>query len=215
MPTEKYDQDEILKQMASEAVRQQERIRTAVRDLTLRALEAREFGVSQIKNVIHQVTEGVNKGLSDKVNTEKLVSDAIAGMDDALLKVVEANKIALSKISEGGANFSDSTIAKTLAELETVEEQFRSGIRHGADAASANIKKQWAVVLDKIPQNQTETGEQVLETLALSGKQAEDVLKATRETGLKLAHTLTQNYATLVSGILMGLTEGMRGKKEN
>jgi len=30
-----------------------------------------------------------------------------------------------------------------------------------------------------------------------------------REAGLKVAHTLAQNYATLVSGVLIGLSEAM------
>jgi hypothetical protein len=34
-------------------------------------------------------------------------------------------------------------------------------------------------------------------------------MKATHEAGLKVAHTLTQNFAALVSGILMGLSEAM------
>lgn len=49
MATQKYDANEILKQMAAEAVKQQPHVRAAVRDLTLSALEAREFGVNQIK----------------------------------------------------------------------------------------------------------------------------------------------------------------------
>lgn len=213
MVTQKYDANEILKQMAAEAVKQQAHVRAAVRDLTLNALEAREFGINQIKSVVHKITEGVNKGLSEKANAEKLISDAVAGMDDALLKVVEANKVALSKLS-GSSSFDDSTVAKVLRELETLEEQFRDGVKRGMEVANAQIKKQWASVLDKIPRNQTEAGEQVLQTLAAQAKQADNSIKATREAGLRLAHTLTQNYATLVSGILMGLTEGMKAQKK-
>jgi hypothetical protein len=144
---------------------------------------------------------------------EKLISDAVAGMDDALLKVVEANKVALSKLS-GSPSFDDSTVAKVLRELETLEEQFCDGVKRGTEVANAQIKKQWASVLDKIPRNQTEAGEQVLQTLAAQAKQADNAIKATRKAGLRLAHTLTQNYATLVSGILMGLTEGMKAQKK-
>jgi hypothetical protein len=134
-------------------------------------------------------------------------------MDDALLKVVEANEVALSKLSDS-SSFDDSMVAKALRELESLEEQFRNGVKKGTETASAQIKKQWASVLDKIPENQTEAGEQVLQTLAEHAKQADRAIKATREAGLKLAHTLTQNYATLVSGILMGLTEGMKAQKK-
>jgi len=213
METQKYDPNEMLKQMAAEAVKQQAHVRAAVRDLTLNALEAREFGINQVKSIVRKIAEGVSSGLGEKSNAEKLISDAVAGMDDALLKVVEANEVALSKLS-GSSSFDDSMVAKALRELETLEEQFRDGVKKGTEAAGAQVKKQWASVLDKIPKNQTEAGEQVLQTLAEHAKQADRAIKATREAGLKLAHTLTQNYATLVSGILMGLTEGMKAQKK-
>ena len=38
-------------------------------------------------------------------------------------------------------------------------------------------------------------------------------MSQSREAGLKVAHTLTQNYATLVSGVLMGLSEAMQHGK--
>jgi hypothetical protein len=53
----------------------------------------RELSLKQINSVVRKVTEGVNVGVGDgKIDVEKALSNALAGMDDALLKVVEANK---------------------------------------------------------------------------------------------------------------------------
>jgi hypothetical protein len=83
--------DEILKLMATEAGKQHEQIRTAVRDLTLEALQMRELSLKQINGVVRNISAGVNAGVGDsKLDTGKALSDALAGMDDALLKVVEA-----------------------------------------------------------------------------------------------------------------------------
>ena len=39
-------------------------------------------------------------------------------------------------------------------------------------------------------------------------------MRSSREAGLKAMHTMTQNYATLVSGVLIGLLEALeQGKK--
>jgi len=39
-------------------------------------------------------------------------------------------------------------------------------------------------------------------------------MRSSREPGLKAMHTMTQNYATLVSGVLIGLLEALeQGKK--
>jgi len=107
--------DEMLKSMAAEAVKQHKQIRTTIRDLTLEALQMRELSLKQINSVVRKVTEGVNVGVGvggGKIDVEKALSDALAGMDEALLKVVEANKVALQKLTEGGASFEESSVKK-------------------------------------------------------------------------------------------------------
>jgi hypothetical protein len=205
--------DEVLKAMVVEAVKQQAQIRSAVRDITLKALQVRELGLGQINNVVRKVTEGVNAGLGDKGDVEKVLADAVAGMDDALLKVVEANQVALTKLTEGGASFEDSSVKKALDELEKLEDRFRDGITQGTQEAGARLTQQWASVLDKIPHGGTDTGERVVQTIAAHAQQVQDAMSQSREAGLKVAHTLTQNYATLVSGVLMGLSEAMQQGK--
>jgi hypothetical protein len=205
--------DEMLKAMVAEVVKQQTQIRSAVRDITLKALQARELGVTQINTVVRNVTEGVNAGLTDKSNIETTLADAIAGMDDALLKVVVANHVALTKLTEGSASFEDSSVKKALDELEKFEDRFRKAIKEGAQEADERVRQQWASILEKIPHGGTDTGQRVMQTLAEHARQAQDALNSSREAGLKAAHTLAQNYATLVSGVLMGLSEAMQHSK--
>ena len=114
MKTATLNSDEMLKTMVAEAVKQQTQIRSAVCDITLKALQARELGLSQINSVVRNVTQGVNAGLGDKGDVEKVLADAVAGMDDALLKVVEANQVALTKLTEGGASFEESSVKRAL-----------------------------------------------------------------------------------------------------
>jgi Family of unknown function (DUF6781) len=205
--------DEMLKAMVAEAVQQQTQIRAAVRDIMLKGLQARELGLNQINSVVSNVTKGVNAGLGDKGNVEKVLADAVAGMDDALLMVVEANQVALAKLTEGGANFEDSGVKKALDELEKLEDKLREGIKQGAQEAGARLKEQWTSIVEKIPQGGTDTGERVVQTIAEHAQQAQDAMNRSREAGLKVAHTLAQNYATLVSGVLMGLSEAMQHGK--
>ena len=204
--------DEMLKSMAAEAVKQHKQIRTTIRDLTLEALQMRELSLKQINSVVRKVTEGVNVGVGGgKIHVEKALSDALAGMDEALLKVVEANKVALQKLTEGGASFEESSVKKGLKELEAFEEKFLDGVKQAAQEAGDRTKEQWKSILDNIPRGGTDTGERVMQTLAAHAQQ--DALTSSREAGLKVAHTLAQNYATLVSGVLMGLSEAMQHGK--
>ena len=157
----------------------------------------------------------MNAGLREQGDVEKVLIDAVAGMDDALLKVVEANQVALTKLTEGGASFEESGVKNALDELEKLEDRFRDGITQGTREAGAHLTQQWASVLDKIPHGGTDTGARVVQTIAGHAQQAQDAMSQSREAGLKVAHTLAQNYATLVSGVLMGLSEAMQHGKPN
>jgi hypothetical protein len=217
MNTPTINTDEMLKSMAAEAVKQHKQIRTTIRDLTLQALQVRELSLKQINSVMRKVTEGVNVGVGEgKIDAEKALSDALTGMDEALLKVVEANKVALHKLSEGGASFEESSVKKGLKELEAFEEKFLDGVKQAARDASDRTKGQWKSILDNIPQGGTETGAQVKETLSAHAREVQAAMRSSRETGLKVMHALTQNYATLVSGVLIGLSEALEhGKPKN
>jgi hypothetical protein len=206
--------DEMLKSMAAEAVKQHEQIRTTIRDLTLKALQTRDLSLEQINGVVRNITAGVNIGVKGKTETQKTLSDALAGMDDALLRVVEANKVALQKLTDGGASFEESSVNKGLKELEAFEEKFLDGVKNAVQSSSDPIKGQWKAILDKIPPGGTETGAQVAETLSARAREAQVAMRSSREAGLKAMHTITQNYATLVSGVLIGLSEALeQGKK--
>ncbi len=205
--------DEMLKSMAAEAVKQHEQIRTTIRDLTLKTLQARDLSLEQINGVIRNITAGVNIGVGDKTDTQQTLSDAFAGMDDALLKVVEANKLALQKLTDGGASFEESSVKKGLKELEAFEEKFLDGVKNAIQSSSDPIKQQWKSILDKIPRGGTETGAQVMETLNERAREAQAAVRSSREAGLKAMHTITQNYATLVSGVLIGLSEAFEQTK--
>ena len=177
----------------------------------------RELSLKQINGVVRKVTEGVNVGVGGgKIDVEKALSDALGGMDEALLKVVEANKVALQKLTEGGASFEELSVKKGLKELETFEEKFLAGVKQAAQEASDRTREQWKSVLDKIPPGGTDTGAQVKETLSAHAREAQAAVRSSREAGLKVMHSLTQNYATLVSGVLIGLSEALEhGKPKN
>ena len=213
MNPSRINPDEMLKSMAAEAVKQHEQIRTTIRDLTLKTLQARDLSLEQINGVIRNITAGVNIGVGDKTDTQQTLSDAFAGMDDALLKVVEANKLALQKLTDRGASFEESSVKKGLKELEAFEEKFLDGVKNAIQSSSDPIKQQWKSILDKIPRGGTETGAQVMETLNERAREAQVAVRSSREAGLKAMHTITQNYATLVSGVLIGLSEAFEQGK--
>ena len=205
------DQDELLKQMASESIRKGEDIRATVRDLTLKALQGRQMTLAQIRDALRTVAEGVNMGAaSSPIDPERLLSDAFAGMDDAMLKAVEANRIALNKLTGNGSSFEQSQMKRALDELERYEDTLLRSVKQASSSANDRVRAQWSTLLKNTKLEGTDTGARVTATLEQYGSQVQNAIRESRAAGLKVAHALTRNYATLVSGVLIGLSEALQ-----
>ena len=209
------DTDEVLKGMARESVKQGENLRSAVREITLNALKSRELTLSEIKRVVRSVSEGVNLGATaSKLDGERVFGEALAGMDDAVLKAVQANHIALQSLSAQGQSMRESHMKKALDELERMEDAFLSSVKDAAKKGSKQIKDQWATVLQRTETKGTETASQIEATLEEFGDRMHEAVKQQRRTALKATEAMAENFTTLANGILIGLTEGLQqGKK--
>ena len=205
--------DQVLKSLASQSIKQGSNVRAAVRNLTLKALQQRELTLAQIEKVLRSVTEGVTLGVAKReIKVEKALSDTVAGMDDALLKAVQASNVALHKLTGEGYDYEDSNLKQALDELERLEDAFLQSIVQATDSASEKIKAPWDRVLERTKRSGTATGTQVTSTIRDYAKRAQAAMREQREMGFKTAHLLTQNFAILASGILIGMSEGLGAK---
>ena len=210
------DTDEVLTGMAREAVKQSENLRTAVRELTLGALRGRELTVREIKRVVKAVTEGVNLGAAtSKIDADQVLGEAFAGMDEAVLKAVQANHLALQQLAAQGQSLRESHMKKALDELERLEDEFVGAVKEATKKGSQQLRNQWATVLQRTETSGTETAAEVERTLEEFGDRMRDAVRQQRRTALKAAEVMAENFTTLASGILIGLTEGLQqGKRE-
>jgi hypothetical protein len=208
--------DEVLKGLARESVKQGENLRSTVRELTLNALRSRELTVREIKRVVKAVTEGINLGAaSSKIDADRVLGEAFAGMDEAVLKAVQANHLALQQLAAQGQNLRESHVKKALDELERLEDEFVGAVKEAAKKGSQQVRNQWATVLQRTGTSGTETAAEVERTLEEFGDRVRESVRAQRRTALKAAEVMAENFTTLASGILIGLTEGLQqGKRE-
>jgi hypothetical protein len=204
------DVDDVLKNMAAESVKRGEKLRTTVRDITLRALQTRELSLGQIKSVLRSVTAGVNIGAAGgKVDVDKVLTDALAGMDAALLKAVQASAIALQQLGLGGEDFEKSKLKKAVDDLDRLEDQFLKTVKQASSNAGEKIKSQWAAILKNTNLGGTETGAQAAATVEAFGQRMQRAMREQRNESVRTAYRLNQNFGTLASGVLIGLTEGL------
>lgn len=210
------DPNELIKSMAAKAVDHAETLRQSVRDLTIRALSSRESTVEQLSNVLQSVTAGVSQGAANsKTDAARVFKDALAGMDDAVVKVVEANQVALKQLAGAGGEFEQSQFKKALDDVKRLEDQFVQAVQRASEAAQPQLKAAWEPVLQQMKVAGSQTGVQAQQVAENFARQFNEQLQASREAAFKAAHMLTQNYATVVSGVLMGLAEAFQENGKN
>lgn len=214
------DQDRIIEMFASAGTSGADQLRNGVQQATLAALQGRELSLKNIRSVLKTVAQAASAGAAQNklpgVDVEALLDQAVAGMDAALLKAVDANRVALQQLVNQGADLREKHLKKALSDLEAMEDSFIGALKKAADAAGTQVSAQWAPVLQKMQAGGTLSGAKAATTAEQFVQQMHTAMRDSRAAGLKAAQTLAESYAALVSGVLIGmsdaLTQGGAGK---
>jgi hypothetical protein len=182
------DAQALVEQFSAASAKQGEALRKAVGEATLKGLQGRELTLKNIKEVVKTVTAAATKGAAANtapaVDVEAMLTKALAGMDGALLQAVEANRRALAQLMDQGATLRDGPLKKAVADIEKMEDGKAAG---------------------------TGTGNKAAATVAELTEQTRAGLHEGRAAGMKAAQALMDSYGALVSGVLIGMGEGLQG----
>ena len=208
------DQEALIHTFAAASAKQGEALRQAVADATLKALQGRELTLQNIRKVVKTVTEAASTGVAQNpagdVDAEGLLTKAMAGIDAALLRTVEANRKALQQFVDQGVGLQEKQLKEALANVEKIEDVFFTTVSKAAQAAGGPLLAPWEHVLGAMRQKGSETGAQANSTVEQLMAQAQSALRDGRATGLRAAEALMQSYSALVSGVLIGMSEGLQ-----
>ena len=211
------DQQALIDQFANASAQQTTQLRQAVYQATLGALQGRELSLKNIRGVLASVTQAAGAGVAKNplagVDAEALLDNAVAGMDDALLKAVEANRVAIQQLVDKGVDLRETHVKKALGEMEKFEDTLLATIKKSAGAMGDPMAGPWGEVLAKLMPGSTQTGAKATgaaEQLTAQLAQMQAAMRETRAASLRAAQTLADSYTALVSGVLMGLSDAMR-----
>lgn len=207
------DQDKIIEMFATASASGSEQVRKGVQQATLAALQGRELSLKNIRSVLKTVAQAASAGAAQNklpgVDVEALLDQAVAGMDAALLKAVDANRVALQQLVNQGADLREKHLKKALSDLEAMEDSFIGALKKAADAAGSQVASQWAPVLEKMQAGGTLSGAKAATTAEQFVQQMHSAMRDSRAAGLKAAQTLAESYAALVSGVLIGMSDAL------
>ncbi len=209
-----FDAQALIDMFAGASAKQGEQLRQAVRQATLGALQGRELTLKNIRDALSSVTKAASAGAAQSglppMDIENMLDSAVAGMDDALLKAVEANRVALQQFADQGVGLQEKQLKKAVDDLEKFEDTLIGVVRKSAEAASAQLGAPWQQVLDKLQAGGTMSGAQASNTAEQLAQQMQSAMRDSRAAGLKAAQALAQSYTALVSGVLIGMSDALQ-----
>ena len=211
------DQDALIAMFSQASAKQGDAVRKAVNEATLRALQGREMTLDNVRKIVKNVTGAASVGLARNpasgLDVEAMLGKAIAGIDGALLQAVEANRKALEQFVSGGVSLSEKPLKEALANVEKMEDVFFAAVSKAGDAAGP-LQGPWANALDAFKTKGSATGAQATEAVQSVLSQAQAMLREGRSTGMRAAQAMLDGYAAMVSGVLIGMSEGLRAGAE-
>ena len=206
------DQDALITMFASAGVKQGEALRKATADATLKALQSRELTLDGVRKVVKTVagaaSMGAAKNAASDVDVEAMLGKALSGIDAALLHAVEANRKAIEQFVSQGVSLGEKPMKEALANIEKMEDTFFDAIAKAGKSAGP-MQAPWDQALAAMKMKGSDTGSEAALTIQGFMAQTQTALRSTRASGMRAAQAMLDNYAALVSGVLIGMSEGM------
>ena len=210
------DQDALITMFAEAGAKQGEALRKAVASATLQALQGRELTLDSIKKVVKTVAGAASMGAArnpaSPVDVEAMLGKALAGIDSALLQAVEANRKALEQFVSHGVGLGEKPMKDALANIEKMEDTFFGAVAKASKTAGP-LQAPWEQALAALKIKGSDTGAQATQTVESLLAQAQTTLRDTRASSMRAAQVMLDSYASLVSGVLIGMSEGLQGGK--
>ncbi|MDR7149827.1 hypothetical protein J2W49_001782 [Hydrogenophaga palleronii] len=211
------DQDALITQFSQATARQGEALRKAVNEATLKALQGRELSLANIRQVLDTVTRSASAGAAASplgtADVQALLTKAFAGMDAALEQAVQAHRTALQQMVDQGLSLRETQLKKALADIDKMEDTLFAAVRKAAAGADSALQGPWSAVLQAVQGKATGTGTQASAALEQLLDDTQKSLRDGRALSLRASQAMLDTYTTLVSGVLIGMSQALQGER--
>jgi hypothetical protein len=200
-----------LKQAAADSVASGEDIRARVRELTLRALQQRRFDFEGVRDVLRSMTQGISLGAERRGEDVKAaLSEAFAGMDQALTKVAQAGSLAIQELTAKGRDFNERELKQALDQMKRMDQEFLDTVRQMSQSTGGAVRSEWHELLSHAQRAGTDTGAVVSQTLREFGTRVAATMADTTVAGMDAARIFGERFAQAASGFLLAMSEALK-----
>jgi hypothetical protein len=216
-PMATFDPDALISMFESASTKSSASVQKAVTEATLAALRGRELTLANIRSSLDAVTKAVTMGAAKSPlgadAVEGLLDKAVAGMDAALVKAVQANQAALQQFADRGVDLRETHLKKALDELDKFDGLLIGAVKKAA-AAAGPMAAPWQQAMEKLHAGGSMSGMSAAKTVEEFADQMQTAMRGARSASVRAASVLAESYAAMASGVLVGLSEAMAPQRE-
>ncbi|HVK33546.1 MAG TPA: DUF6781 family protein [Burkholderiaceae bacterium] len=214
MAASAFDADALISMFESASAKGSAQLQKAVTEATLAALGGRELTLANIRSSLDSVAKAVTAGAANNplgsAGVEGLLDKAVAGMDQALVKAVQANQAALRQFADRGVDLREKHLKKALDDLDKFDDLLIGAVKK-AGAAAGPLAAPWQQAMEKLQAGGSMSGLSAAKTVEEFAEQMGSAMKSTRSASVRAATVLAESYAAMASGVLVGLSEALAG----
>jgi flagellar hook-basal body complex protein FliE len=207
-------QDDLVELFAHADARQVASARAAVAASTEKSLRGRKLTTQNmrgvIKLIIRSTAAGAAQNTSPPADVQALLSASLQGIDDALQRTVEASEQALQGFIDEGVDVRDTMLKSALDDLEKLEAVFVDAVKQVAKHGSPELLPVWTKAVEEMQRTGTRTAHRAAKVVQQVVARAERAANDADGGQPRTDHPMLQSYATLVSGVLIGMAANDR-----
>jgi hypothetical protein len=217
MPATAFDADALISMFESASAKGSAQLQKAVTEATLAALQGRELTLANIRGSLDAVAKAVTLGAAKNPMgadaAQGMLDKAVAGMDAALVKAVQANQAALQQFADRGVDLREKHLKKALDDLDKFDELLIGTVKK-ASVAAGPMAAPWQQAMEKLQAGGTMSGMSAAKTVEQFAEQMTSAMKSTRSASVRAATVLAESYAAMASGVLVGLSEALAPREK-
>lgn len=197
------------------AVEQDEGLRKQVRDLTLQALKEHSMDLGEVRRVAEAVTQGISLGLEHrKGELKNALSEAMAGLDEAVSKAAEASHLALRQLVSQGKEFGKSDLKQALEQLKNLEGAFLDTLSTVADSAGDKLRQEFKDFVLHARRAGTDTGGKISVMVEEFSNKVHATGGSGKLTTVAAARDVGGRVAEVASGFFSALSDALHEKSK-
>ncbi len=207
-----FDADALISMFENASTSSTASVQKAVTEATLAALRGRELTLTNIRSSLDAVTKAVTQGAAKSGlpvgAIDGLLDKAVAGMDNALVKAVQANQAALQQFVDRGVDLREKHLKKALDDLDKFDGLLIGAVKK-AGAAAGPMAAPWQQAMEKLQAGGSLSGMSASKTVEDFADQMQTAMSGARSASMRAASALAESYAAMASGVLVGLSQAL------